>query len=88
MGHLDPRSDSNTMRVMAESFGVARANRLLEKFTSVAAGQVSSTAVREALLRGESPQELPARVAWIIQRYGLYNKEGVSAGSFENGRTK
>jgi nicotinic acid mononucleotide adenylyltransferase len=84
VGHADPRNDSDAMRELSESFGAERAKQLLENFTSLSLPQVSSTAIREALNRGELPQHLPPRVEQLIRKYRLYERGEALARSLGN----
>lgn len=84
VGHADPRNDSDAMRELSESFGAERAKQLLENFTSLSLPQVSSTAIREALNRGELPQHLTPRVEQLIRKYRLYERGEALARSLGN----
>lgn len=74
-GYADPHSSPSTFFPLSEALGEARASELLEQFTTLHLPDISSTTIRAALSRGESPEGVPPQVAELIHVYRLYQDE-------------
>lgn len=74
-GYADPNSSPSTFFPLSEALGGVRARELLEQFTTLHLPDISSTTIRAALSRGESPEGVPPQVAELIHVYRLYQDE-------------